>query len=242
MESHCSAHTSRSFLGREHLTVARNELLAKAGSLRFRPEMLEKVLQPVHLLNAICLHTFLASRVALKGGTALNLFLFDLPRLSVNFDFNYIHSADREAMEEERARVLRGDTSRCSREGYTITREPTDHAGGKFRFRYESELIDAGNLELDINFMLRFPLWPVETRDSLTVAGLQAAQVPVLEKHELAAAKLAALLARTATRDLIDAHRQANLVPGNDLSEYALVRHPMRDLRDLIVMCVFKRV
>lgn len=154
-------------MGREPLRVARNELLAEAGSLRFRPEILEKVLQLIHLLNAICRHPFLANRVALKGGTALDLFLFDLPRLSVDIDFNYIGAANREAMEQERPSVLAAIRA-AAREGYTITREPTDHAGGKFQLRYESELIDAGNLELDINFMLRVPLWPVGTRNSLT--------------------------------------------------------------------------
>lgn len=58
--------------------------------------MPEKVLQLVHT-NGICRHPLLAHRVALKSGTALNLFLFDLPPLSVDIDFNYIGAADREA-------------------------------------------------------------------------------------------------------------------------------------------------
>ena len=41
----------------------------------FRPEILEKVIRLMDLLNAIFTDDYLASRLALKGGTALNLFL-----------------------------------------------------------------------------------------------------------------------------------------------------------------------
>ncbi|MFN2188831.1 MAG: nucleotidyl transferase AbiEii/AbiGii toxin family protein, partial [Candidatus Promineifilaceae bacterium] len=33
-------------------------------------------------------------RVALKGGTTLNLFVFDVPQLSVDIDVNYVGAAD----------------------------------------------------------------------------------------------------------------------------------------------------
>ena len=42
------------------------------------------------LLQSICSHLFLKNRLSLKGGTALNLFIFDLPHLfSVDRDLNY---------------------------------------------------------------------------------------------------------------------------------------------------------
>jgi hypothetical protein len=58
-----------------------------------------------------------------------------------------------------------------------------------------------------VNFLLRTPLWPATKRDSHPVGGLQARQVLVLDDHELAAGKLAALLARSAARDLYDARQ-----------------------------------
>jgi hypothetical protein len=58
---------------------------------------------------------------------------------------------------------------------------------------------------MDVNFLLRTPLWPVERIDSRPVGTFQATDVPVLDNHELAAGKLAALLSRTASRDLFDA-------------------------------------
>lgn len=55
--------------------------------------------------------------------------------------------------------------------------------------------------------MFRVPLWPIEIRDSKQIGSYSAKKVPVLDLHELAAGKLAALLARHASRDLFDAHR-----------------------------------
>jgi hypothetical protein len=36
--------------------------------------------------------------MALKGGTALNLFHFDVPRLSVDIDLNYVGAIERDTM------------------------------------------------------------------------------------------------------------------------------------------------
>jgi hypothetical protein len=38
---------------------------------------------------------------ALKGGTAINLFLHDMPRLSIHIDLTYLPAADRESSLKE---------------------------------------------------------------------------------------------------------------------------------------------
>jgi hypothetical protein len=53
--------------------------------------------------------------------------------------------------------------------------------------------------------MLRSPLWPVAPRDSQPIGGEKATQVLVVDDHELAAGKLTALVARSASRDVFDA-------------------------------------
>lgn len=74
----------------------------------FKPQSMEKVLRLLGLLNEIFVHPYLKDRFVLKGGTALNLFVFELPRLSVDIDLNYIGSADREVMTEERTLCEQG--------------------------------------------------------------------------------------------------------------------------------------
>jgi predicted nucleotidyltransferase component of viral defense system len=188
------------------MKVSRERLIGECQATGFRPEVLEKVIHLLNLLEGFNRHPFLKGRLALKGGTALNLFLFDVPRLSVDIDLNYIGAADRDMMMAERPKVEQAIQAVCSREGMNITRVPTDHAGGKWRLRYESALGVGGNLEVDLNFMFRVPLWAVTSRNA-TVGSYSATQIPVLDLHELAAGKLAALLSRRSSRDLFDAHQ-----------------------------------
>lgn len=200
------------------MKVSREKLTSESQTTGFRPEVLEKVIHLLNLLEGFRRHPFLKGRLALKGGTALNLFLSDVPRLSVDIDLNYIGAVDRDTMMAERPKVEQAVQAVCSREGMNITRVPTDHAGGKWRLRYDSALGEGGNLEVDLNFMFRVPLWPITLRDA-KIGSYSATQIPVLDLHELAAGKLAALLARQASRDLFDAHQ---LLTRSDLDQKKL--------------------
>jgi predicted nucleotidyltransferase component of viral defense system len=198
------------------MKISRESLEREAATTGFRAEILEKVIHLFSLLDGFQKHPSLKGRWALKGGTALNLFWFDVPRLSVDIDLNYVGQVEREAMLADRPKIEAGIQAVCSREGFTVARVPSEHAGGKWRLRYESGIGSGGNLEVDVNFMLRLPLWPVIARDSRKLGSNQVTNVPVLDLHELAAGKLAALLSRHASRDLYDAHQlltQAVLEP-----------------------------
>lgn len=183
------------------------DLVNLSKSVGFRAEILEKVIRLVELLNELFDNSFLKQRLVLKGGTALNLFYFGLPRLSVDIDLNYIGSVDRDTMLEERKELEAILFGLCERSGFTIKRAATEHAGGKWRLSYPSVIQPSGNLEIDLSFLYRVTLWPVTMQDSCKIGPVQAMQIPVLDLHELAAGKLAALMSRRASRDLYDAHR-----------------------------------
>jgi len=55
--------------------------------------------------------------------------------------------------------------------------------------------------------MFRQPLWNLQSLASQTLGDFRAKNIPVLDLHELAAGKLAALFARHQGRDLFDAHQ-----------------------------------
>ena len=196
------------------MIVSRETLLKQAGG--YRPEIFEKVLYLMRLLELLNGHPYLKNRLVLKGGTALNLFEFDLPRLSVDIDVNYIGSADLETMKAERPKIEQAITDVCDRAEITVERRATEHAGGKWQLRYASAFGGGGNLQLDLNFMLRVPLWPVVLKDSRKVGEFQIKQIPVLDINELAAAKFVALLARHVARDLFDAHQLLTKVALDD--------------------------
>ncbi|MFH1830975.1 MAG: nucleotidyl transferase AbiEii/AbiGii toxin family protein [Pseudomonadota bacterium] len=188
------------------MNISFEKLSAEAEATGFRPDMLEKVAHLLVILEVLRKHPFLKGKLVLKGGTALNLFVFDVPRLSVDIDLNYLGAEDRESMLEERPKVEQAVKAVFEREGFTVKRVPQDHAGGKWSLRYQSAFGQGGNLEADINFMFRVPLWPPTTMDSNSVGIWQATDIQVLDVHELAAGKLAALFSRRAARDLFDCH------------------------------------
>ena len=181
------------------------EIRETAATLGFRPDSLEKVFRLLSLLETLRSNAFLRPRVALKGGTALNLFLFDVPRLSVDIDLNYVGSGDRDTMLADKPKVEQAIDAVCSREGLTVKRMPSQHAGGKWRLSFVNTAGSSDNLEVDLTFMLRVPLWPVATMDSKSLGPAVAREIAVLDRHELAAGKLAALVARNASRDIFDA-------------------------------------
>ncbi len=61
-----------------------------ATATGFREEIVEKVLYLEAILDQLCRHPDLEGKWTLKGGTALNLFWMDVPRLSVDIDINYV--------------------------------------------------------------------------------------------------------------------------------------------------------
>ena len=72
------------------MRISIERLAAEAETTGFRPDMLEKVAHLLGLLNALRSHPYLNGKLVLKGGTALNLFVFAAPRLSVDIDPNCV--------------------------------------------------------------------------------------------------------------------------------------------------------
>jgi predicted nucleotidyltransferase component of viral defense system len=189
------------------MKLIESDILPIAEKTGFRIEMIEKVLLLINLLNTLNSHPFLKGKWVLKGETALNLFLLNLPRLSIDIDINYIGETDREKMLAERPGVEQAAQAVFSREGFIIKRLPEQHAGGKWRLGYQSITGQPGNLQVDINFMYRQPLYDIFIASSHLFGDFVAKKIPVLDLHELAAGKLAALLSRGQARDLYDCYQ-----------------------------------
>jgi predicted nucleotidyltransferase component of viral defense system len=219
MEPDGSGGNTESIVGRSLVKFSQSEILPVMEATGFKTDAIEKVLQLLNLLNSLNAHPFLKGKFALKGGTALNLFVFNIPRLSVDIDLNYIGAIELEKMLEDRQKVEKAFEAVCSREGITVRRKPVEHAGGKWRLSYQDFKGLSGNLEVDLNFMFRIPLWPVKTLNSHAVGSYAATGIQVLDIHELAAGKFCALLARQQARDLFDSHQ---LLKRDDLEQKRL--------------------
>ena len=193
------------------MRISAEKLTQEAQATGFRPDVLEKVAHLLGLLDAMRSHPFLRNRLALKGGTALNLFVFDVPRLSVDIDLDYVGAESRGEMLAERPRLEEALQAVFGREDFTIRRMPSEHAGGKWSLRYLTAGGQTSRIDVDVNYMYRVPLWPVRPADSRPVGSWQATDIPVRDIHELAAGKLAALLSRRRARDLFDCRQLLSL-------------------------------
>ena len=109
------------------------ELQALAADTGFAPDRLDKVLRLLCLIDGISDHPQLGGRLALTGGTALNMFVLDAPRLSFDIDLNYIGSRDRASMLTDRPMIERWLRELFTTHGLVVKRQPdqSDHAGGK---------------------------------------------------------------------------------------------------------------
>ena len=86
----------------EYDRITLGRLAKEQGFVR---DTLEKVCRLTDILLFMQQDGLLSGRLALKGGTAINLTVFDLPRLSVDIDLDYVGGVGREQMTEDRGRI-----------------------------------------------------------------------------------------------------------------------------------------
>jgi len=189
------------------MIISIEQIIKEQKQTGFKPEIIEKVILLMDLLNEIMSDSFLKDKLALKGGTALNFFHLNFPRLSIDIDLNYVGSRERQKMLSDRERLEAILTGLFQRKGFSIRRYPTEYAGGKIQLGYDSALNQTAQLEVDLNYLSRVPILPIEVADSFKFGSYQAKSIPILDIHELTAGKLTALFSRHAGRDLFDTHQ-----------------------------------
>ncbi len=198
------------------MSLSRERIELLAGQTGFKQDMLEKASHLMSLLDMIANDDYLKDRVVLKGGTALNLFYFELPRLSIDIDLNYIGSLDAEVMRAEREQIEKILGAICSRLNLQLAKLPDEYACRKYTASYHSYFSGRGNVQIDINYLHRVAYWEPERKNSCALDTVIAKNVPLISLCELTGGKLAALLARTASRDLFDIAQISTLVSSTD--------------------------
>ncbi len=197
------------------MRTSKEQIVEQARLHDFDAVAMEKVARLLELLDTFSGLPLLRDRLVLKGGTALNLFLLDVPRLSVDIDVNLIGASTRQDLEQIRPRIEAGLEAAFASQDLNVRRRPDAHAGGKWSLRYESVFGQGGQLEVDLNTMHRVPLWePTLVAPRLDAFSLRPTLLQ--DVHEIVAGKLAALLNRNAGRDLFDTHRLLTALPLDD--------------------------
>ena len=102
----------------------RSEVEQIAAEHGFSVAVVEKVLRLLGILGRLDRHEVTTGRWLLKGGTALNLFMPPIPRLSIDIDVNYTGVEELEKLRPARDKFERALEICCQLEGCTIHRKP----------------------------------------------------------------------------------------------------------------------
>ena len=139
-----------------------------------------------------------------KGGTALNLFVQDMPRLSVDLDVVFTdHTLDRESALQAIGADLNTAKSTISAMGYRVIL-PTMKSGDEVKLLVEGSGV---SVKVEVNFVFRGTVLPVTRRPlTETAQNLFTTDVvlPVLDVAELYGSKLVAAMDRQHPRDMFD--------------------------------------
>ena len=178
-----------------------------AKEMGFVRDMLEKVCRLTDVLKFMEEDGMLAGSIALKGGTAINFTIFNLPRLSVDIDLDYCRSIAREEMLEDREIITDKISKYMAANGYTLSpKSKSYHALDSFVYEYMNCGGVRDNIKIEINYMLRCHVLPVARREVVLPWNLDKFTVLSVAPLEIFASKSVALLTRTAPRDLYDMH------------------------------------
>ena len=170
----------------------------------------------VRLLLRVVPDIFRNEIFAMKGGTAINLFVQDMPRLSVDIDVVYV---PRDPSREEALRAISDEINsiqkRLEKLGLSVRLN-------KLNSDSETKLFiedDRSQVKVEVNIVFRGTIFPVVTR-SLTAKTSQmfstTVDAPVLAEAELYGSKIVAALDRQHPRDLFDVlkfYEQGDLTP-----------------------------
>ncbi len=167
--------------------------------------------EQVRLLVMLLPHVAKQDCFALKGGTAINLFLRDMPRLSVDIDLTYIPVEDRDTSLAGIDDALFRITNDIERAVPRTSVRSSTLKGTDKKFKL---VVSQGfaTVKVEVTPVLRGSVFPTEQRQLSPKAEAEFgfARVPLLSFEDLYAGKMCATLDRQHPRDLYDIHLLLN--------------------------------
>jgi predicted nucleotidyltransferase component of viral defense system len=161
-------------------------------------------LDTARLLTQVAPLVFADGTFALKGGTAINLFVRDMPRLSVDLDLVFAdYSLPRDQALQRINEAIRQSAERLTARGFqTRTVIATDAGETKL-------LVRRGSIEvkIEVNLVMRGTVHPVRMASLTAVARdalLADLEIPVVSLEDMYGGKLVAAMDRQHPRDLFD--------------------------------------
>ena len=183
----------------------RRELDARARKYGFNRDTFEKVVRLRMILEFMNAQECMREHLLLKGGTAINLTVFNLPRLSVDIDLDFVPNLTRDETIKERERLTEILKGYMSEQGYLLSDASRfSHSLDAFHYNYVNAAGNRDMIKIEINYSLRTHVLRPEDRVFVTDAFGEPIKVKTVAAMEIFAAKTNALLSRAAARDLYD--------------------------------------
>ena len=185
----------------------KKELGKQAAELGFIRDVYEKTSRLTGVLAFFEGDPVLSQYLALKGGTAINLTIFNLPRLSVDIDLDFAEDLPLDEIMAVREAIRTTIKQFMIMNGYTRSEKSKEH------HTLDSDVyqyINTGGakdyIKIEVNYSLRSHVLPITKRPIETLGVFEPIKVLVLDPLEIFASKISALHSRAAARDLYDAH------------------------------------
>lgn len=177
----------------------KSEVTKQANEEGYITDTFEKVLRLTDILKFINQDSFLKDKLVLKGGTAINLLLSSLPRLSVDIDLDYTH----DEVEPNRDKIASIIKKYMIAANYELSsRSRFSKALDSFVYSYTNSSGNKDNIKIEINYVLRKHIFEASIKE--VTINSDTFEVRMLHKIELYGSKITALLNRGAARDLFD--------------------------------------
>ncbi|MCR5039893.1 MAG: nucleotidyl transferase AbiEii/AbiGii toxin family protein [Bacteroidales bacterium] len=185
---------------------SRNDIDNLAADLNFIRDNMEKVVRLCTILEYMNTDPMLSKQLVLKGGTAINLLVMPLPRLSVDIDLDFTENCDRPAMLRYRKAITEKLQAYMYANGYRLA-PSSKHpfSVDSWVCQYTNVIGNLDNIKVEINYSMRCHLLPTEIKP-VKLRGFENVNVRTLALVELYASKVKALLERGAARDLFDVY------------------------------------
>ncbi len=170
---------------------------------------LEKVERIIRILQWINSDEKLNKLLALKGGTAINIAIFNFPRLSVDIDLDLIKNIRKEEMIVQREHIHNWVIQYLNANDYKINMEKSKnvYALDSIVAEYVDIKGNIDNIKIEINYMSRVHILETKKLEvSTDVFKDMHLTIHCLNPIEIYAAKICALLDRTTARDLFDVY------------------------------------
>ena len=172
----------------------------------FIRDNLEKVMRLVEVLNHFRNSDLLSNTLALKGGTAINLTVFSLPRLSVDIDLDFSVNSGREEMLHTRQLINENILLYMESQGYRLAPSSKNpHTLDSWVFHYTNAVGNNDGIKIEVNYSDRCHILPI-IDVNVSIPYLEDVVVKTLSPIELFATKINALIGRGAARDLYDVY------------------------------------